>query len=266
MNFLVLGDFIDLIWYTLFMKRIPSYTVVYSDDAIVVLNKKSGLLTAADRYDVEAPRLDTAASPEFGRLFAVHRIDKDTSGLVIFARTPEAHRNISMQFESRQVKKTYHALVYGRPVWETTTVDLPLLIDGDERHRTVVNKRDGKEAVTNFRLLGECGDFSWVEAKPLTGRTHQIRAHLREIGFSIVCDPLYSGNQKPVKLSDIKRSWRGDVYEEKPLLNRLALHAYKLQLSHPVTGEAIEFTAPYWKDMDATRQQLAKLYKIDPLE
>lgn len=247
------------------MKRVPLYTVIYSDDAIVVFNKKSGLLTAADRYDSEAPRLDTAAESEFGRLFAVHRIDKDTSGLVIYARNADAHRNISMQFEARTVHKTYHALVYGRPVWQTTRVDLPLLVDGDVRHRTVVNKRDGKAAVTDFTLLGECGAFSWLEASPLTGRTHQIRAHLREIGLSIVCDPLYSGNQKPIKLSDIKRSWKGDEFEEKPLLNRLALHAYKLEIAHPVTGKQMIFTAPYWKDMDATRQQLAKLYDVDPL-
>ena len=80
------------------MKTTPSYTVIYSDDEIVVLNKKSGLLVAADRYDAEAPRLDLLAEKEFGSLFAVHRIDKDTSGIVIYAKTPEAHRNISMQF------------------------------------------------------------------------------------------------------------------------------------------------------------------------
>ena len=89
------------------MKTTPSYTVIYSDDEIVVLNKKSGLLVAADRYDAEAPRLDLLAEKEFGSLFAVHRIDKDTSGIVIYAKTPEAHRNISIQFTERTVKKTF---------------------------------------------------------------------------------------------------------------------------------------------------------------
>ena len=86
------------------------------------------------------------------------------------------------------------------------------------------------------------------------------------MGISIVCDPLYSGNQKPVKLSDIKRSWHGDIYEEKPLLSRLALHAYSIELAHPVTGENVKFVAPYQRDMNALRNQLAKLYKVDPLQ
>lgn len=247
------------------MKFAPDYTVLYADNDIVVLNKRSGLLIAADRYDIDAPRLDVAAEKEFGKLFAVHRIDKDTSGAIIYARNADAHRNLSMQFENRQVEKTYHCLINGRPLWQTLHVDLALSPDGDSRHRTVPNKRFGKPAVTDFRVLGVCGPYTWIEAKPKTGRTHQIRVHLAESGFCIVCDPLYSGNQKPVKLSDIKKKWHGDEYEEQPLLSRLALHAYQITITHPVTGERMTFTAPYPKDMDATRKQLAKLYGSDPL-
>lgn len=247
------------------MKQTPDYTTIYNDDAIVVLNKRSGLLVAADRYDPDAPRLDLAAEKEFGKLYAVHRIDKDTSGIVIYAKTPEAHRSLSMQFENREVQKIYHCLVNGHPLWETLHVDLKLLVDGDPRHRTVVNKRFGKEAVTDFTLIGNCGPFSWIEAKPHTGRTHQIRVHLATNGLGIVCDPLYSGNQKPIRLSDFKRKWNGDPFEETPLLSRLGLHAYKLTVTHPVTGEPITFTAPYPKDLDATRNQLAKVFKVDPL-
>ena len=246
------------------MKQNLPFTEIYCDDSIVVLNKASGILTAADRYDVDAPRLDTIASEKYGKLFAVHRIDKDTSGAIIYARTPEAHRSLSMSFEKRQVDKTYHALVYGRPLWDETTVTLRLLVNGDQRHRTIVN-RTGKDAETYFRCIGPCGPYSWIEAKPKTGRTHQIRAHLSSLGFCIVCDPLYSGNQKPVRLSDIKRSWRGDIYEERPLLSRLALHAWKVSVKHPVTGEEMTFTAPYSKDLDSTRKQLAKLFDTDPL-
>lgn len=247
------------------MKTPANYTVIYEDEAIVVLNKVSGLLIASDRYDKEAPRLDKLAEQQFGKLLAVHRIDKDTSGVVIYARNPDAHRFLSIAFERREVHKTYHALVHGRPEWTEFTSKEKLLPDGDVRHRTVVNKRFGKESVTNFKLLGTVGPFSWIQADPVTGRTHQIRAHLANCGISIVCDPLYSGNQKPVRLSDIKRSWRGDVYEERPLLARLALHAYQLTVPHPVTHETITFTAPYQKDMDSLRKQLAKLFKVDPL-
>ena len=241
------------------------YSVIYSDDDIVVLNKRSGILIAADRYNEEAPRLDLEAQKEFGKLFAVHRIDKDTSGLIIYARNEDAQRNLSMQFEKREIQKTYHALVYGHPLWETLEVKLPLLPDGDSRHRTVVNKKNGKPSLTEFRLIGTCGPYSWIEAKPKTGRTHQIRVHLAENGLSIVCDPLYSGNQKPVRLSEIKKKWNGDEYEERPLLSRLALHAYKIEINHPKTGERLTFTAPYPKDMDATRKQLAKIFDVDPL-
>ncbi|MFA6937914.1 MAG: RluA family pseudouridine synthase [Treponema sp.] len=247
------------------MKQTPNYTVIYNDDSIVVLNKKSGLLVAADRYDEDAPRLDLEAEKEFGKLYAVHRIDKDTSGIVIYAKTEEAHRSLSMQFENREVQKIYHCLVNGHPLWEKLHVDLPLMPDGDKRHRTVVNKRFGKESETDFRLIGNCGPYSWVEARPHTGRTHQIRAHLSNNGLCIVCDPLYSGNQKPIRLSDFKRKWNGDALEEVPLLSRLALHAYSLTITHPATGEKMTFIAPYPKDLDATRKQLAKVFKVDPL-
>ena len=241
------------------------YKVIYADESIVVLNKRSGILIAADRYNPDAPRLDILAEKEFGKLYAVHRIDKDTSGLIIYARTPEAQRNISIQFEKRQVKKIYHALVYGHPMWQELHVDLPLLPDGDARHRTIANKRFGKPSVTDFKLLGICGTFSWIEARPQTGRTHQIRVHLAENGISIVCDPLYSGNQKPIRLSEIKHKWNGNEEEERPLLSRLALHAYKVTFNHPVTNESITFTADYPKDMDATRKQFAKIFGVDPL-
>ena len=101
------------------MKFTPDYTVVYSDDDIVVLNKRSGLLIAADRYDLDAPRLDLSVEKEFGRVFAVHRIDKDTSGVIVYARNADAHRELSMQFEKREVEKTYHCLINGRPLWKT---------------------------------------------------------------------------------------------------------------------------------------------------
>lgn len=247
------------------MKAISDYTVIYADDDIIVLNKRSGLLIAADRYDSDAPRLDILAEKEFGRLFAVHRIDKDTSGIVVYARNKDSHKNLSMQFENRDVKKVYHCLINGRPLWTELHVDLPLLPDGDSRHRTVVNKRQGKKSITDFKVLANCGPYTWIEARPLTGRTHQIRVHLAENKCSIVCDPLYSGNQKPIRLSELKKRYNGDIYEERPLLSRLALHAYQITFAHPRTNKIETFIAPYQKDLDSTRKQLAKIFNGDPL-
>lgn len=250
------------------MKRNEPFSIIYEDDDIVVLNKSAGLLVAGDRWDPDAPRLDVLASEKLcapdDRLFAIHRIDKDTSGLVVYAKNEIAHRVLSMAFQNREVEKTYHALVHGRPSWETCNVNIPLRADGDAKHRTVRDKQKGKDASTDFTLLGISGPFSWLEAKPITGRTHQIRIHLQLSGITIVCDPLY-GNDEPLFLSKIKRKWRGDEFTERPLLERLGLHAYKIRFAHPRTADMIEFTAPYPKDLDVTRKQLAKIFTFDPL-
>ena len=248
------------------MKAVADYTKLYDDEDIVVVSKRSGLLVAADRYDEGARRLDLAVEKEFGQLFAVHRIDKDTSGAVVYARNADAHRALSMQFEQRKIQKVYHCLVHGRPQWSKLHEATPLLPDADSRHRTVTNQRIGKPSETDFRNLGSCGPYSWLEACPRTGRTHQIRAHLRHLGIFIVGDPLYSGNQRGVFLSDFKRKWNGDTDEERPLLSRLALHAWRITLAHPRTGERMTFTAPYPRDLEAVRNQLAKLFHVDPLE
>ena len=251
------------------MVRNKPFTVIYEDPYIVVLNKASGLLVAADRWDPDAPRLDTLANAQLcadgERLYAVHRIDKDTSGLVIYAKTDKAHRALSMAFEKREVHKTYYALVNGRPLWDQIEVDIPLRADGDQRHRTVQDRHHGKDAKTVFQNLGACGPFSWIEARPITGRTHQIRVHLTLSGITIVCDPLY-GRPDSVYLSKIKRKWNGDQYDERPLLARLALHAARIQITHPETGKLMEFEAPWPKDLDSTRKQLTKLFKFDPLK
>ena len=250
------------------MSKAKLFSIIYKDADIAVLNKSAGLLVAADRWNADAPRLDLAAASicEGGeRLFAVHRIDKDTSGLVVYALNGDAHRSLCAQFEGRKVKKAYHALIYGNPPWESIEVDEPLRVDGDKAHRTVPDRRQGKKALTRFFNLGRCGPYSWIEARPVTGRTHQIRAHLRVLGFSIVCDGLY-GRDRPLYLSDFKGGWRGDKLEEKPLIARLALHAFKIAFLHPATGEPVEFAAPYPRDLNAARFQLAKRYGVDPLK
>ncbi len=248
------------------MKATPNYNLIHADDDIIVLNKKSGLCVAADRYDEEAPRLDLLAQKEFGALFAVHRIDKDTSGIVVYARNSESHKNLCAQFAGRSVHKVYHCLVRGRPLWQDLKVSLALMPDGDARHRTVVSKTHGKPSVTEFHFIGACGPFSWIEARPLTGRTHQIRAHLSANNLSIVGDPLYSGNQRGVYLSELKKRWNGDPESERPLIDRLALHAWKISFTHPASGQQVEFIAPYPKDLEVTRKQLAKIFGVDPLE
>ena len=246
------------------MKKAP-FTLIYADDDMIAVNKAAGLLVAADRWDIEAPRLDLLIqkelpkiAPACSKLYAVHRIDKDTSGILLYALNAEAHRALNTAFQEREIKKTYRLLIHGQVSEEQFTVDLPLCADGDALHRTVVDKRRGKEAITHFTVLETFRQFSLLEARPVTGRTHQIRAHLAAAGYPIVCDSLY-GSGKPVLLSELKQRWHGDVYTEQPLIRRLALHAYQLEGLHPRTREPFSFTAEYAKDFKSTVHQLQKL-------
>jgi RluA family pseudouridine synthase len=206
-------------------------TVIFSDEHIVVVDKPAGLPTLPDGYDKAAPHLLQALAPQFGRLWIAHRLDRGTSGVMVVARSADAHRSLNTQFDRRIVKKTYHALITGEPPWDEYTVRLPLRADGDRKHRTVVDHGKGKPAVTPLRVLERFGAYALVEAKPETGRTHQIRAHLAALRLPVLGDPLY-----------------GAAAAENGPIDRTALHAHSLAFHHPATLHAVSFKAPYPPD------------------
>jgi tRNA pseudouridine32 synthase/23S rRNA pseudouridine746 synthase len=229
------------------------WKVISLDDALVVVNKPAGLPTLPDGYHPEAPCLKRLLDESFGRVWTVHRLDKETSGVIVFARSAEAHRLLNSQFDERQTVKTYHALVDGEPTWEEREVDQPLLPDGDRQHRTVVDYSAGKPAMTSFRVMERLQVCALLEARPHTGRTHQIRAHLVWLGNPLTMDRLY-GSRKPRPFSELLAEVPGRL----PLLERPGLHAWSLELAHPMTGERVGFQAPYPSDFENTLDLLRK--------
>ena len=248
------------------------FSVVYEDENIAAVNKSSGIAVSPDRWDPSMERLDKMVEKflHLMKIFTVHRIDRDTSGLVVFAKNSETHKTLSAAFEGRQIKKRYIAVVHGRPSWSETACDLPLVPNGNKQHLTIIDKYRGKKSLTAFRLLGSAGNYSILEALPETGRTHQIRVHLASLGHPVVCDELY-GKNKPVLLSAIKRGWRGDPMEERPLLSRLGLHAEELFIPGYAGAEAaasagLTINAPLPRDMAALIRQMEKAAGVNILE
>jgi RluA family pseudouridine synthase len=244
-----------------------SIPILYSDDSLLVVDKPAGMLSIPDHWDPDAPVASSALAKDWGKLFVVHRLDKDTSGVLIYARDAEAHKALSAAFEARSVKKVYQALVHGSPAWEETSCELALKPDGDRLHRTIADAHKGKSSVTYFRVIeryagakapGFVSGVALVEARPGTGRTHQIRVHLAALGHPCLCDPLY-GDGKPLLLSKLKKRWKGDPLGERPLLSRAALHALSAEFAHPVSGAILKLEAPMPKDMRATMAQLEKI-------
>ncbi len=209
-------------------------TILWQDEHLLVINKPAGVLTLPDGYDPSAPYVRSLLEPLYGRLWVVHRLDRQTSGLLTLARSAAAHRALNTQFEQHLVTKVYHALVWNAPAWDEKEVRLLLRANGDRRHRTVVDEQRGKPAHTSLRVLERLRGAALIEACPHTGRTHQIRAHLAAVGLSIVGDELYTppASQPPPPTT----------------MSRVMLHARSLQLAHPTSGEQLHLVAPLPED------------------
>lgn len=277
----------------------PLPTIIFEDDTIVAFDKPSGMLVAPDRWDKTRENLMglVHGHPRYGHGVAnVHRLDADTSGLLLCAKTKPALDYLTGQFQSKTVEKKYHAFVAvlppevamkviapvrdaGGALPDVFTVDVALGEDERQPGRMRVFKgRGGKECTTEFRTLERfrgstrprhkpeevvAAGFAFVECRPLTGRTHQLRVHLAAAGAPILNDPFYGNPDITLRLSDLKRGYKGRE-DEKPLLARLALHASELTLKHPVTREPVTLCAPQPHEFDVALKYLRKFAAIRP--
>ena len=198
--------------------------ILHEDHEIVVVNKPSGLLSVPGRGEHLADCLITRVQAVFPQALLVHRLDRDTSGVMVFALSPHAQRNLSMQFEKRTTKKTYVARVAGRIEEKKGTVDLPLIVDWPNRPRQKVCHETGKKAVTDWRVLKSSDSESRVRLTPKTGRSHQLRVHMLALGHPILGDPFYA---------------EGPALEHP----RLMLHSEELRINHPDSGKGLSFRA-----------------------
>jgi 23S rRNA pseudouridine955/2504/2580 synthase/23S rRNA pseudouridine1911/1915/1917 synthase len=222
----------------------------------VAIDKPSGVLSVPDRFGKEES-LKTWLIKQYGSIFPVHRIDRDTSGLIIFARTPEAQQDLSAQFEQRTTEKFYLGFVVGCPAQASGSIEAPIA-EHPAKNGTMIIHRNGKQAHTEYSLVDRFPGYALLQFKILTGRTHQIRIHAREMGHPIVCDPIY-GDGQPFLLSSLKKKFHLSKYveSERPLLGRLGLHAHQLSF-RDLDGNPIQLEAPLHKDMRAMIQQLRK--------
>lgn len=233
-----------------------SFTIVFENEDFIAIDKPAGLLTIPDREQSEKS-LKELLIDKYGSILTIHRLDKDTSGLVLFAKNEAAHRYFSMLFEERKVEKYYVGIVHGSPASPTGTIDAPIMEHTVNKGMMTVN-RNGKPSLTSYEVLDANPHFSMVSFQLHTGRTHQIRVHSKNIGHPLVCDPLY-GDGKPVLLSSIKKKFKLSRHdeEERPMISRLALHSYKL-IFEDQHGERMELIAPIPKQFSVLMRQLKK--------
>lgn len=233
-------------------------TILREDADLIFVDKPAGLLSIPDRFDPTLPSVKSFLEQKTGeKIFVVHRIDRETSGCMVFAKNEEAHRHLSIQFQEHIAGKFYVGLVNGRLTEEAGTIDVAIVEHPTQAGKMAV-ARKGKASRTDYRVVEQWPLYALVQFRIFTGRTHQIRVHMQSIGHPLLCDPLY-GDGKPFFLSSVKRKFNlsKSEEEERPLLSRLALHAYRLVVESP-QGEEISVEAPLPKDINAVVQQLRK--------
>jgi 23S rRNA pseudouridine1911/1915/1917 synthase len=241
-------------------------TVLYEDDALVVVSKPAGMVVHPGRGSSRGT-LAAALQHHFDALSdvagrhrpgIVHRLDRDTTGVILIAKDNQVHQKIAAQFERREVKKQYHAIVRGNPQLDSDYIRTWMSTHPKVRERMMVCPRggDAREAVTFYRTAERFERYSLMELHPQTGRTHQLRVHMQHLGHPIIADKLYTGISE-LREADLHATSTGSVAQTADksspvLIARQALHAFRLTIRHPVTGESMQFEAPWPEDFQKT--------------
>jgi 23S rRNA pseudouridine1911/1915/1917 synthase len=248
--------------------------ILYEDECVVVVDKPAGMIVHPAKGHWEGT-LASALAHHFGVLSGrggptrpgiVHRLDRDTSGVIVVAKNDQAHDALSAQFKARQVEKEYLAIVAGVPNLDRDVIDEPIGDHPTHREKKAIRRdsENSREAITMYEVLERFTGYALVRTLPKTGRTHQIRLHLAHIGCPVLCDRLYGGRASIAELELIPRDRIAHDERlkrpeaEQPLLKRHALHARRLAISHPSNGAAMQFEAPLPSDMEHTLAALRR--------
>ena len=215
--------------------------IIHQDEHILIVDKPAGLPVLPDGWEKDAPYLLKILGADHGKLWVVHRLDKTTSGVMVFARDAEMHRSLNIQFEKHEAEKVYHAIVEGNPNWNEKIAKHPLRVNVGHKHRTAVDDKYGKPSETRFKVIKRYQESALVEAKPMTGRTHQIRVHAYALGYPLMGDILYGA-------------------AETRIITRPALHAHSLMIN--LNGEHKTFKSSYPDDF---RMALESFEMASPL-
>lgn len=247
-------------------QRKQTVEVLFEDRHLVVIDKPAGLLVIPDRWDSSRSNLRDLLQAKYQKIsgrseqavWVVHRLDAETSGIVLLARSPEMHRALNQLFESRRMEKTYLAITRGHPPQDKGIIDLPLRPHPARRQIMEVHRR-GKPARTRYRVLEIFKHFSLLKVAPASGRTHQIRVHLAAIQCPLAIDSLY-GNKEPLTFSQLKPPYQKRDFQDEGsyLVNRLTLHAAHLVFDDPLSGSERSFEAPLAKDLMGLLKALRK--------
>jgi 23S rRNA pseudouridine1911/1915/1917 synthase len=239
--------------------------IIYEDSELIILNKQPGILVHPARGNTHGTLVNALAfysdqlSSGLGefRPGIVHRLDKNTTGVMVVTKNDTAQWKIARQFELRQVNKTYLAIVHGTPELTAYRIKASLGIHPRIREKYAIRPEIGKEAITYYQVREVFRGFSLLELAPKTGRTHQIRVHLSYIKHPIVADDMYGGKLVyPWQLADVEPS------VQEPVISRVALHAFSLEFTHPATGKIVKFEAPLPEDMQNLLDMLRKYRKV----